>query len=242
MERLKPEALLSVVMPVYNVQRFLNEAIASILDQTFRDFEFIILDDGSTDDSAKILRDWQRRDSRISIFTSPCNSGLPISSNLVVAKTKTPLVARMDGDDLSHPDRLRRQLEILQSHPEVMAVGTLFDGIDAHGESIRPRDRWRILRKSRYIPFAHGSAMFRRAAFDEIGGYREEFVAGEDQDFFFRMSKLGRVVTLPDVLYHFRYHSMNATVLNGGQGVNAIQNGQHRNGHELASLYMLGAM
>jgi len=227
MERLKPEPLLSVVMPVYNVQRFLNEAIASILDQTFWDFEFIILDDGSTDDSAKILRDWQRRDSRISIFTSPRNSGLPISSNLVVAKTKTPLVARMDGDDLSHPDRLRRQLEILQSHPEVMAVGTLFDGIDAQGESIRPRDRWRILRKSRYIPFAHGSAMFRRAAFDEIGGYREEVVAGEDQDFFFRMSKLGRVVTLPGVLYHFRYHSMNATVLNGGKGVNAIQNGQH---------------
>lgn len=242
MERPKPEPLLSVVMPVYNVQGFVNEAIASILNQTIQDFEFVILDDGSTDDTAKILRDWQGRDRRIRVFTNPRNSGLSASSNLVVTKTKTPIVARMDGDDVSHPDRLRRQLDILESDQKVVAVGTLCDGIDARGRSTRPRDRWRIVRNSRYIPFAHGSAMFRRAAFDQIGGYCKKFVAGEDQDFFFRMSKLGRVVTLPDILYRFRYHSTNATVLNGGQGVNVIQNGHPRNGHELASLYMLGAM
>src|SRR5437762_780090 len=109
MERPKSEPFLSVVMPVFNGQKFLSEAIASILNQTFQDFEFVVLDDGSTDETAKILRDWQRRDSRIRIFTSPRNSGLSASSNLVVAKTKTPIVARMDGDDLSHPDRLRRQ-------------------------------------------------------------------------------------------------------------------------------------
>src|SRR5437588_4285054 len=192
MERLTQHPSLSVVMPVYNVCRFLDQAIASILNQTFQDFEFVIFDDGSTDDSAAILRQWEARDTRIRIFTNPRNSGLSISSNTVVSKTKGAIIARMDGDDISHPDRLRRQLQILESHPNIVAVGTLCDGINADGKVIRPRDRWRIVRNSRYIPFAHGSAMFRRHAFDAIGGYREEFVAGEDQNFFFRMSKFGR--------------------------------------------------
>jgi glycosyltransferase involved in cell wall biosynthesis len=229
-------------MPVHNAQRFLNESIGSIVNQTFSAFEFIILDDASTDGSAKILREWERRDNRIRVFTSERNLGLSRSSNAVVSKARAPLVARMDADDISHPGRLKRQTEIFQTQPDVVAVGALSDGIDAEGRPTRPRDRWRIVRHSQFIPFPHGSAMFRREAFCAVGGYREEFAGFEDQDLLFRMTKLGRVVTLPDTLYHFRYHSGNTTILTGATGVQAIQNSHSRNGHELAALYLLGSM
>jgi glycosyltransferase involved in cell wall biosynthesis len=227
---------LSVVMPVHNALPFLDASISSILDQTFSDFEFVILNDASTDGSGRVLREWGKRDPRIRIIESERKLGLAGSSNLVVSTSRAKLVARMDADDISHPQRLERQFEVMTKHPDVVVVGTLCDGIDAAGRQTRPPDRWRVMRRSMYIPFPHGSAMFRRAAFDRIGGYREEFVSGEDQNFFFRMIELGRIVTLPDVLYHFRYHTENTTVLNSAE-VN--HNG---NGIDLDSLYMLGSM
>jgi glycosyltransferase involved in cell wall biosynthesis len=228
---------LSVVMPVHNALPFLEASISSILKQTFSDFEFVILNDASTDGSDRVLREWEQRDPRMRVIDSDRKLGLAGSSNLVVSTSKAPIVARMDADDVSHPDRLKRQLEIMTNYGDVVVVGTLCDGIDAAGRRTRPRDRWRIVRRSMYIPFPHGSAMFRREAFDRAGGYREEFVSGEDQNFFLRMTEQGRVVTLPDVLYHFRYHTDNTTVLSSARTVN-------QNGHslDLASLYMLGSM
>ena len=226
-------------MPVHNALPFLDASISSILNQTFPDFEFVILNDASTDGSEKVLREWEERDRRIRVIQSDRKLGLAGSSNLVVSNSRAKIVARMDADDVSHPDRLKRQLEIMTSHPDVVVVGTLCDGIDAAGRQTRPRDRWRIIRRSMYIPFPHGSAMFRREAFDRIGGYSEEFVSGEDQNFFLRMTQLGRVVTLPDVLYHFRYHTDNTTVLSSAHAIQVNQNG---NGLDVAGLYMLSAM
>lgn len=217
-------------MPVHNARPFLDASISSILDQTFPDFEFVILNDASTDGSDRALRDWEKRDARIRVIESKRKLGLAGSSNLVVSTSRAEIVARMDADDVSHPDRLSRQLQIMKNDSDVVVVGTLCDGIDGAGRRTRPRDRWRIMRRSRYIPFPHGSAMFRRNAFDRVGGYHEELVYGEDQNFFFRMTHLGRVVTLPDVLYHFRYHTENTTVLNDSSGM------------DLASLYLLGSM
>src|ERR1051325_8575515 len=122
MELVNEDPPLSVVMPVHNAQRFLNESIGSIVNQTFSAFEFIILDDASTDGSAKILREWERRDNRIRVFTSERNLGLSRSSNAVVSKARAPLVARMDADDISHPGRLKRQTEIFQTQPDVVAA------------------------------------------------------------------------------------------------------------------------
>jgi glycosyltransferase involved in cell wall biosynthesis len=229
-------------MPVHNAELFLDESIKSIVAQSFAEFEFIILDDCSTDRSPELVAGWAQRDPRIRVFRSERQLGLSGSSNVVVSKAGTPFVARMDADDVAHPDRLKRQMEVIQRHDDVVAVGTLCDGIDAEGRRTRPRDRWRILRRSNYIPFPHGSAMFRRSAFEAIGGYRDNFIAGEDQDFFFRMRSVGRVVTLSDVLYHFRYHTTNATVLNGARAVEAIHSDHNQNGHDLASHYMLGSM
>lgn len=233
---------ITVVVPVHNARPFLDESISSIVNQTLADFEIVILDDASTDGSDRLLREWEKRDSRIRLFYSKEKLGLAGSSNFVVRKANTEVVARMDADDISHPDRLRRQWEIIKNFPDVAVVGTLCDGIDASGRRVRPRDRWRILRRSAYFPFPHGSTMFRKEAFDAIGGYKESFSCGEDQDFFYRMIKVGRVVTLPDVLYHYRYHTENATLLNGGEGVRAVTGRHAQNGEELAAFYMLGAM
>lgn len=202
---------LSVVMPVYNAGPFLADAIGSVLDQTFREFEFVIFDDASTDGSVEIASGWAARDRRIRLERSGTNLGLAGSANAAVALARTDVIARMDADDLSHPDRLRRQLQVLENHQDASLVGTLADGIDARGRRVRPRDRWRVIRRSPWAPFPHGSVMFRRASFDAIGGYHE--VTAEDQDLYLRMATTGPLITLPDLLYHYRYHGGNATAV-----------------------------
>ncbi len=204
--------LLSVVMPVHNALPYLDESIKSILGQTFRDFEFVILDDASNDGSFEALSEWAKKDNRIRLHRSERNLGLSGSSNLVVRLARAPLIARMDADDVSCPDRLVRQWEVMQSLPDVALVGTLCDGIDAAGRRVRPRDRWRLIRRSEFPPFPHGSVMFRRAVFDEVGGYNEEYVSAEDQELFLRIARGKRVVVLPDALYHYRYHQENSTI------------------------------
>lgn len=237
------EPQISVTMPARNAAAFINESIPSVLNQTFRDFELVILNDASTDRTEEIVRQWQQRDPRIRLLRSEHQLGLTGSSNRVVTETRAPIVARMDADDIAHPMRFERQWEVLQRWRDVAAVGTLCEGIDSAGRVVRPRDRWRILRMSRYLPFPHGSIMFRRAAFDAIDGYSDKFTCGEDQDFAYRLSHIGRIVTLPEALYHYRYHSENATLLTGAQAVRAVRNGHHQhNGHDLAALYMMGAM
>lgn len=236
---MKVTPLISVVMPVHNALPFLGESIRSILEQTLSDFEFVIFDDASTDSSVEVLREWAVRDKRIHLHESTTRLGLSGSSNAVVSKARAPIVARMDADDIAHPERLRRQWDIINGSPDVAVIGALCNGIDASGREVRPRDRWRLVRRSVYIPFPHGSAMFRRDMFDQVGGYDEAAAGGEDQDLFSRMAALGRVMTLPDVLYSYRYHSSNATLFNGTRAVDQTHS---QNGNALAAFYMLGAM
>jgi glycosyltransferase involved in cell wall biosynthesis len=231
--------LISVVMPVHNALPFLDESIISILGQTLSDFEFVILDDASTDGSVEALRQWSLRDKRIHLYEGKKQLGVSRSSNAVVAKARAPIVARMDADDIAHPERLRRQWSIIQGRPDVAVVGSLCNGIDASGREVRPRDRWRLVRRSAYIPFPHGSVMFRREMFDQVGGYDERSDGGEDQDLFLRMAACGRVLTLPEVLYSYRYHSSNVTLFNGKR---AVTYNHSTNGDALAAFYMLGAM
>lgn len=230
---------ISVVMPVYNAFPFIDESIRSILAQTLSDFELVILDDASTDGSGERLREWSLRDKRIHFDRSRQQLGLSASSNAVVARARAPLVARMDADDIAHPDRLMRQWNIMRDRPDVAVIGTLCNGIDASGREVRPRDRWRLVRRSGFIPFPHGSVMFRREVFDQAGGYNELLTRGEEQDLFSRMAAYGRVVTLPDVLYSYRYHSTNATVSNS---LRWVGESHAKNGDALAAFYMLGAM
>ncbi|MDQ5808513.1 MAG: glycosyltransferase family 2 protein, partial [Actinomycetota bacterium] len=116
---------LSVVMPVRNARPYLDQSISSVLGQTFGDFELVIRDDGSTDGSREVLRAWARRDRRIRLHEDDRPLGPAGSSNWVVAHSDAPFVARMDADDVAHPDRLRRQLAVLRAHADVDVVGAL---------------------------------------------------------------------------------------------------------------------
>src|ERR671914_99143 len=111
---------ISVVMPVHNGLPFLDQSISSILEQTFTDFELVILNDASTDGSDEVLREWQKRDDRIRLHQSDRKLGLVGSSNMVIGKASAPVIARMDADDVSHRDRLRRQWKVLQTHSDVV--------------------------------------------------------------------------------------------------------------------------
>jgi len=225
-------------MPVHNALPYLSQSIECILNQTLTEFEFVILNDGSTDSSATVLRDWKEKDPRISIYESTRQLGLSGSSNLVISYSRAPLIARMDADDLCEPDRLRRQWEVMRDNTDIAAVGTLCDGIDDTGRRVRPRDRWRISRRSAFPPFPHGSVMFRRSVFERIGGYRMDCEEPEDQDLFRRMFGQGLVVTLPEVLYHYRYHLQSWTAMNETTSIAADRNSREK----LSSLYTTGAV
>lgn len=199
------EQFVSVVMPVRNAGPHLEASIRSILTQSHREFEFVIRDDGSTDGSTEELRRWARRDGRIRLFEGETSLGPAESSNWVVRKAEAPLVARMDADDISHPDRLRRQVAVLARQPAVVLVGSLFDSIDAHTNRLRAPDLWRLARPSPSAPFAHGSVMFRRQAFELVNGYRSACDYWEDLDLFLRLAAVGRVVVLADALYRYRF-------------------------------------
>jgi glycosyltransferase involved in cell wall biosynthesis len=199
-------------MPVYNGMPYLDDSIESILVQTLEDFEFVILDNGSSDGSGEVLRSWVQRDRRIRVFESLHALGPSASGNWITSKAAAPLVARMDADDVSHPDRLRREWEVMQGDADVVLVGTLADGIDSRGRRVRPRDRWRLVGRSSFAPFPHGSSMFRRVLFEQLGGYREACQPWDDLDLFWRMADRGRVVVLPDALYRYRYHVSSTTL------------------------------
>lgn len=142
----------SVVMPVHNALPFLDDAVRSILDQTHRNFEFVIYDDASTDGSTERLREWAAQDERVRLIEGEKNLGPVGSSMMAVDKSTGAFVARMDADDLSHPQRLELELRVLEANPAAGLVGTMFDIIDDDGRQIRTEDHWRLERKSAFLP------------------------------------------------------------------------------------------
>ena len=196
---------ISVVMPVHNALPYLDEAVESILGQSRDDFEFVTYDDASTDGSADRLEHWAARDSRIRLIRGKRRLGPALSSNEVVSHSTAPLVARMDADDISMPERLERQLEVMREHPEAGIVASMCDFIDQAGRKLRGPEYWRLARTSISRPFPHGSMMVRREVFEEIGGYRAECAYWEDFDFMLRASEQTRILVIPEALYRWRY-------------------------------------
>jgi hypothetical protein len=184
---------------------YLDEAVRSILAQSHSDFEFVILDDGSDDGSLERLRFWAAADSRIRLIESERSLGPVGSSNLVVERARAPVIARMDADDVSTPDRLERQLELLESHPDAVLVGSVWEGIDRDGRMVREADCSKVGQNGFAAPFAHGSVMFRRDAFLRAGGYRLETAYWEDLDLFLRIAAQGRVLVSTRPLYRHRF-------------------------------------
>jgi Glycosyl transferase family 2 len=211
--------VLSVVMPVRNGASFLDASISSILSQTLTDFEFVILDDASTDGSLDVVRGWARKDARIRVVESATPLGLAGSADRVMREARGSVCARMDADDVSHPDRLASQWAALDAHPAASVIGTLWRGIDPTGRPVRPSDRWRLLRQTTFAPFTHGSIMFRREWGVTIGGYRERCAHWEDLDFYIRMARLGPIYVVAKPLYFYRFHSAMSTATRAMQAI-----------------------
>lgn len=195
---------ISVVMPVHNALPHLDQAVESVLRQTFRDFEFVILDDASTDGSTERLRYWATKDPRIRLIGVKKNLGPALSSDRVARSARAPIVARMDADDISYRTRLEEQLAILNSHQDVGVVGGLYDIIDVDGRRIRRAEPWRLVQHSVFPPFGNGPMMYRREVFESVGGYRGECVFWEDQDLLIRMSAITKVMVIPHAIYQVR--------------------------------------
>ena len=209
-------------MPVYNAQRYLAPAVDSILAQTFGDFEFLIVNDGSTDDSQAILERYAARDPRIRLVSRP-NTGYTVALNQMLATARGEYVARMDADDMSLPRRLERQVEFLDAHPQVLALGAPATIIDPDGDPIGPYevppDHETI--DARHLSglsgmLIHPSAMMRREAVLAAGGYRPELEPAEDLDLWLRLAEIGRLANLDEVLVHYRVHLGNTTSTRAG--------------------------
>lgn len=202
----------SVLMPVYNNEPHLTGAVESILDQTFDDFEFIIINDGSTDSSSATLNALARRDSRIRLYERP-NTGYCRALNEGLGYVRGEFIARMDADDIAMPDRFERQVAYLRQHPDCVALGGRVLLIDEDDDPIREMcheqtheevDAAHMDGKGGTI--IHPAMMARRTAIEAINGYDESFDFAEDLDFFLRLAEHGRVANLPDIVLHYRQH------------------------------------
>ena len=202
----------SVLMPVYNAERYVESSVASILSQTYRDFEFLVLDDGSTDKSLELLRRCAGRDQRMRVISGP-NRGLVGALNELLAQARGGLVARMDADDVSRPERFAMQVAFLQAHPECVAVGSRALFVDPEGvplyEDIGHYSHEQIeaalLRPM--VGILHPTVVMRRAAVERVGGYRSDYLHVEDLDLFLRLAETGKLANLPDVLLEYRVHA-----------------------------------
>ena len=202
----------SVLLPVYNAVKYLSQAIESILSQTYKDFEFIIIDDGSNDESYETIRKYSDIDVRIRLFSRE-NKGLIISLNEGLSYAQGKYIARMDSDDISYPERLQEQQDFLEKNSACVAVGSRVLLIDPEGMPICPFstqlsheeiDNAHLALKGGAI--THPAVMMRAKNIVEIGGYREDYVHAEDIDLFLRLAEVGRLENLPSTLLQYRMH------------------------------------
>lgn len=200
---------ISILLPIYNAKNFIRKSIDSILYQTFSDFELILIDDGSTDGSEQIVRQLAAQDSRIRLVQRP-NKGLIATLNEGLALARSPLIARMDADDIAFPERLAVQYAYMNSRPDLLAVGSYVMFMDDQDTMYRKKTfpgGKEILEAFRWgCPLVHPAVMMRTDAVREVGGYLSEFPSAEDYALWGRLLSLGNVDTIPKVLLAYRVH------------------------------------
>lgn len=206
----------SVLIAVYNSDRYLAAAIESVLQQSFADFECLLIDDGSTDRSWQILQTYAKRDARLQIFRQS-NCGIAKTRNRLLAAAKADLIAIMDADDIMLPDRLKQQVQFLAEHPEVVCVGGAIDWIDHRGRLIghyeMPESDAEIQRLliGGISLLHHPCTMARRSAVLQAGGYDETLVASVDLDLWLRLGEIGQLANLSETVLQYRLHARSVT-------------------------------
>ena len=215
--------LVSVVMAVFDGEQYVKEALDSILGQSFRDFEFIIINDGSIDNTTGILQQYAQLDERLRVFHQE-NRGLIAALNRGCRLARGKYIARMDADDIAFPERFERQVDFLDRHPTVAVLGGAIKLINAKGASI---GEWRNPVDDRQIKealhrtncFCHSTIMMRKDAFDATEGYRRPFLHAEDYDLWLRMAEHFELANLPDALLYYRVHARQVSARNIRQQV-----------------------
>ena len=214
------EPLVSVIMSVFNGEQYLKSCLDSILEQTYSNFEFIIVNDGSSDGTFSILEGYT--DPRIKLIDQIENTGLTCSLNHAILECDGEFIARQDSDDISERGRLKAQLEYLGTHPGTAAVGTWALQIDEDGDEIgllkRETEPAMIgLRMAHENQFHHGSVMFRRSALEFVGGYREHFKYAQDYDLFLRLALKFDLANLPAPMYRKRHTPDAVSIVHSGR-------------------------
>ena len=230
----------TVLMAVYNAERFLAEAVSSILSQSFHDFEFLIVNDGSTDRSPAVLAGF--KDPRLRLIDNKVNLGLTPSLNIGLREARGEYVARMDADDVSLPKRLGMQAAYLDGHPGTALVGANIEGMDADGKTLWRSDNdgdpdviaWQLLFHNHVS--GHGLVMFRRDAALAAGGYDEGCRCSQDFDLWARLSQKHNLAILPQVLLRWRSHPDSVSSKGQGEQERTVASRASRRLSELAGV------
>jgi glycosyltransferase involved in cell wall biosynthesis len=216
------EPLITVLMAVYNSESWHAESITSVLQQTFKNFEFIIVNDGSDDCSLQIINQFAKRDSRIRAY-SKMNSGLADSLNYGIAEARGEWIARIDADDICSLERLQKQIERVRLNIDLVLIGSGLVIIDENGKQGKvhhyPDRHIRLMRRlSRGTPFfAHSSAFFKLSAVRELGGYRTQYHRSQDQDLWLRLAEIGEITCIKEPLVLIRKHDEQMSADNAGR-------------------------
>lgn len=215
----------SVITPVRNGERFLAAAIESILAQHFTSFEYLVVDDASTDGSAEIIARYAAADARIIPLHNPVNINHSYALNLALHRARGEFIAILDADDLAHPERLVRQVKFLTSHPDVGVVGAQVHQIDDDGRICKAMaypTSWALARWTIFFatPVLHSAAMMRRALLDEIGGYSVQWKYANDYSLWATLIDRTRITNLAETLVSYRRHAqqMSSTTTTPQQG------------------------
>ena len=202
--------LITVYTPAYNVARYIRDAVRSVQAQTYTSFEYLIVDDGSTDSTVSIVRELATTDPRIRLFERP-HRGVSATANDAIEFAQGQFLARMDADDIAAPTRLERQSRYLIDHPDCVVVGSRAMQIDETGlplfEQYQISTSPELIEKSLLNggwSLAQATCMFRRSALIEAGCYRSDLPLHEDLDLFLRLAELGTLANLPEVLQFYR--------------------------------------
>lgn len=202
-----PHTQITVLMPVYNSEKYLKEAMESILSQSFRNFEFLIINDGSLDNSFNIISSY--KDPRIRLVQNNKNRGLIYSLNKGIKLSKGELIARMDADDISRPDRLEKQVKYMTTHPEVIVCGSDIGVINNIGKFLYYQPtllRDKQIRNCMVVtcPLVHPSVIYRKNTIVEVGGYDTRAYVVEDYDLWVKLMTEGKFSNISEPLLYYR--------------------------------------
>lgn len=214
------ESLVSIVMTAYNAAEFVAEAVESIQNQTYQNWELIVVNDGSSDKTREILQKIAKNDKRIKVIGYAKNRGASYASNLGLSKAKGQFIARMDSDDISVPTRIAKQVKFLQENPNVIVVGGQCELIDREGNSIGmktfPTNHSEIYDALyQYNPIQHPSLMINRRLLGKYKiKYHTKVLLAHDLEILYKLSQYGELANLPDTLLLYRIHSDSLSLKN----------------------------